>query len=332
MKDVAIDAGVSIGAVSKVLRDAYGVSDQMRARVQRSIDKLGYRPDVGARALRGSSLTVGVMLPELSSFYVSEVTEALAQELKETPYSVVVIPAGYDLAGQTEAVESLLDRRIDGLVVIAPWVAADWLENVARRTPTVAVGMHRAGNGFDTVVDDDRLGARLVVDHLVGLGHTRIVHTSENPGSDIGHPLSHSVRRLGYEEAMRAHGLEPEVLVTGYTSQGGVQAVQQLLASAERPTALFAGADVAAIGAMQALDEAGVRIPDDMSLAGYDNIRFSQMNRISLTTVDQSSTLTGSVTAKLLLERMQGGRTQGVQYSVTPRLVIRETTGPIRPA
>lgn len=330
MRDVAIDAGVSVAAVSKVLRDAYGVSDQMRARVQSSIDKLGYRPDIGARALRGASLTVGVMLPELSSFYVSEVAEAITQELKETPYSVVVIPAGYDIAGHTEAVESLLDRRIDGLVVIAPWLAADWLENVARRTPTVAVGMHRAGKNFDTVVDDDHLGARLVVDHLVELGHTRIVHTSENPGSDIGHPLSHSVRRQGYEDAMRRHGLEPEVLVTGYTSHGGSRAVEQLLAHAERPTALFAGADVAALGAMQALDEAGVRVPDDMSLAGYDNIRFTQMNRISLTTVDQSSAQTGSMTAKLLLERMQGGRTQGVQHSVTPTLLVRETTGPVR--
>lgn len=328
IKDVAAEAGVSVAAVSKVVRDAYGVSDEMRAKVQAAIDKLGYRPNVGARTMRGRSFTVGVKATELSSLFVGEVVEAIGDELNDTPFDMILAATGADPTRQRRSIESLLDRRIDGLIVVAPWVSPAWLEQVAERVPTVVIAQHGLSKAYDTVVNDDAEGARMVVDHLVKLGHRRIVHTSQPVGSDSAHPLSHVARQKGYEDAMRSQGLDPDVIVTSYSERGGYEAATRALRRAEPPTAIFAGADVAALGAMRAIEDAGLSVPGDVSLVGYDNIWISAIKRISLTTVDQSSQVTGAASARLLLERMEGERSQPVRYTVTPSLVVRGTTAP----
>ncbi len=328
IKDVAAEAGVSVAAVSKVVRDAYGVSDEMRAKVQAAIDKLGYRPNVGARTMRGRSYTVGVKATELSSLFVGEVVEAISDELDGTPFDMIMTATGPDRTRQKRSIEALLDRRIDGLIVIAPWVSPAWLEQVAARVPTVVVAQHGLTKGYDTVVNDDAEGARMVVDHLVGLGHRRIAHTSQPVGTDSAHPLSHVARQRGYEDAMRDHGLEPDVIVTSYSEHGGYEAAREALARPERPTAIFAGMDIAALGAMRAIEDAGLSVPGDISLVGYDNIWISAIKRISLTTVDQSSRVTGAASARLLLERMKGDRSQPVRYTVAPSLIVRGTSAP----
>lgn len=328
IKDVAAEAGVSVAAVSKVVRSAYGVSDEMRAKVQAAIDKLGYRPNVGARTMRGRSYTVGVKAVELSSLFVSEVVEAIGDELNDTPFDMILTATGADPTRQRRSIESLLDRRIDGLIVVAPWVSPAWLEQVAERVPTVVVAQHGLAKAYDTVVNDDAEGARMVVDHLVGLGHRAIAHTSQPAGSDSTHPLSHVARQKGYEDAMHSHGLEPDVIITSYSEHGGYEATRTALARPEPPTAIFAGADIAALGAMRAIEDTGLSVPGDVSLVGYDNIWVSAIKRISLTTVDQSSRVTGAASARLLLERMKGERSQPIRYTVTPSLIVRGTTAP----
>ena len=326
LKDVAAEAGVSVAAVSKVVRSAYGVSDGMRARVQLAIDKLGYRPDIGARAMRGRSYTVGVVGPHLSSFFVTEVIEAIVNQFKSTPYDVTIMVAGADGERQIQAVDSLLDRKVDGLILIAPWMSFDFLKRTGRTLPMVAVARHGKSQYFDTVVDDDDEGARIVVEHLVNLGHTRITHIGQSVGPNRAHPLSHVVRQQGYESAMAEHGLEPDVIVTAYSDQGGYDATKKVLARTSPPTAIFAGADVAALGALRAIEEAGMRVPEDISLVGYDNISITGTKRISLTTVDQSSHLTGEAAARLLIERMDEGRTRAARHVLAPSLIVRGTT------
>jgi LacI family transcriptional regulator len=327
LEDVAKEAGVSISAVSKVIRDAYGVSPRMRETVTDAINRLGYRPHAGARGMRGRSYTVGVMVTQLSSPFQPEVIEGITDELDATPYQEIVVVGGIAAERQRRCIESLVDRQVDGLILVAPFTSQDWLETVGAALPTVVVARHGGASAFDTVVDDEHVGARLMVDHLVELGHERIVHTTQ-PAAGLTRPfvLSHTARLDGYVKAMRRHGLEPDVIETAYTEQGGYEAGLEAMSRPVPPTAIFAGADIAALGVIRATEELGLRVPDDVTVTGYDNIHASSMGRISLTTIDQSGHLTGEAAARLLLERLDG-RTQLVHYVVAPRLVVRSTSG-----
>lgn len=326
IRDVARDAGVSVSAVSKVVRDAPGVSPQMRSTVTAVIDRLGYRPHAGARAMRGRSFTVGVVLTEMSSPFQVEIVDGLGAGLEGTGFQEVVIAAGIEPRRQIARIQALLDRQVDGLVLIAPWIEHARLEQIAERIPLVAVARHGGAAHFDTIVDDDARGAELVVDHLVGLGHRRILHTGQSAGGlEFPHVLSHTARAAGYEAAMRKHGLQPEVIVTEYSEEGGHRAALQALDRPDRPTAVFAGADIAALGVLRAAEERGLRVPEDLSVAGYDNIFLSGTGRVALTTVDQSGRSTGLAAGRLLLERI-GGRIAAERHVVGSDLVVRATT------
>jgi LacI family transcriptional regulator len=204
-----------------------------------------------------------------------------------------------------------------------------WIEKVAETVPVVAVALHGPASNFDTVVHDHRVGTQLVVDYLADAGHRRIVHTSMPP-ADVGEGfmLSHTATRLAFEQAMRRRHLQPDVIETWYDEQGGYQATRQAFDSAQPPTAIFAGADIAALGVLRAAEELGLRVPEDLTVVGYDNIYTSTINRISLTTVDQSGQLTGQASTRLLLERIDGGRSTPKQYVLAPRLITRGTSGP----
>ena len=329
IQDVAAAAGVSVSAVSKVVRGAYGVSPQMRSRVTAAIENLGYRPHAGARAMRGRSYTIGVVLAELRSPFQPEVAQGISDELEHTPYQDVIVTAnGTSPEHHKRGIEALLDRQVDALVLVAPWLDVPWIEKVAQTVPLVAVALHGPAKNFDTVNDDDRAGARLVVDHLVAAGHQSIVHTSMPPAQLGGSfVLSHTARRQGFEQAMRDHRLVPDVIETWYSEDGGYEAAMQALDRIHPPTAIFAGADIAALGVLRAVEERGLRVPEDLTVVGYDNIYISSIKRVSLTTVDQSGHLTGEACVRLLLARLDG-RTQPEQFVVVPDLVIRGTSGP----
>jgi len=326
IRDVALAAGVSTSAVSKVLRSASGVSPQMHRRVSEAIDTLHYRPHAGARGMRGASYTVGVMITEFSSPFQPEVAEGISMTLGDTPYQEIVVRGGTDPDHQRRSLEALFDRQVDGVVVVAPWTSQAWLEDLGRDIPTVVVARHGSSRHFDTVVSDDRRGAQLVVEHLAGLGHTRIAHTGQPSGGLRGqHVLSHTERQRGYEAAMRELGLQPDVVVTGYTEQGGYDAAHLLMGRADPPTAIFAGADIAALGVLRAADERGLRVPDDLAVAGYDDIAVAGMSRVGLTTVDESAQDTGHAAARLLIERI-AGRVEPVRFVLSPKLMVRSTT------
>jgi LacI family transcriptional regulator len=326
IQDVAREAAVSVSAVSKVLRDAYGVSPEMRAKVTAAIERLGYRPHAGARAMRGSSYTIGVMLVELSSPFQPELVDGITRELEPSPYQEILVAGGVSPERQQRSIEALIDRQVDGLILIAPFMSTSWLEQLASTVPTVVIARHGGAVNHDTIVSDNFDGARLIVDHLVGLGHRRITHISQpSPGLTRPFVLSHTPRSDGYVEAMKRHGLEPDVIETAHTEPGGYEAARQAFARPTPPTAIFAGADIAALGVLRAADEQGLHVPEDLSVTGYDNIYAAAIPQVSLTTVDQSAQLTGSMSARLLLERMNG-RTQPVHYVIAPRLVPRKTS------
>lgn len=328
INDVARAAGVSRAAVSKVIRNAYGVSPSMRERVGVAIEELGYRPSVAARSLRGSSFRLGLEIPHMGASFMTQIVEGAKHALAETPYQLMLAPADGPEYG---AMESLADGAVDGIIAVAPLVDAGWLETLARRVPIVMLGRHDRPHNYDTVVGDDVLGARAAMGHLLHLGHRRIAHLTENevvtpPGS--GTP--HDIRLQTYLACMAEAGLE-EVAVVARRSLGGESArlaTAELLAKAEPPTAIFAAHDDIAMDALAGIADAG-HGRGEVSVVGYDNTDLAAHPLISLTSVDQDGVDMGAQAATMLLERIQG-RTEPRRYMVTPTLRVRSSTAPPR--
>jgi LacI family transcriptional regulator len=326
--DVASHAQVSTTAVSKVIRNAYGVSPAMKDRVQAAIKELGYRPHAAARAMRGRTFTIGVLLPDIRSPFFAEIIDGLTEQLADTDYQAIMIQGGTTHKAEGRAIDALVDRQVDGVLMVAPIAARTRLEEVARDTPTVVLGRHERSAVYDTVFDDDDAGAELAVKHLIGLGHRRIVHIAHQDNARARPAdLLHVIRAETYQRVMRDHGLGDEIAVatTSYSAEGGYDGARQLLSRSPRPTAIFAGADQAAFGALAAVHEAGLAVPADVSVIGYDNIRLAALPNIALTSIDQDGVVMGRTVGRLLLERIEG-RTSAVRFSVTPSMVVRRTT------
>jgi LacI family transcriptional regulator len=327
--DVASHAQVSTTAVSKVLRNAYGVSPAMRDRVQAAIDELGYRPQAAARAMRGRTFTIGVLLPDIRNPFFPDILDGLTEQVG-TEYQVIIVQGGMDLKAEARAIEALVDRQVDGILAVAPLTAKAPLEKMAQGVPTVVLGPHERSAVYDSVIDDDDAGVELLMEHLIALGHRRIAHIAHADASRRRPAVTlQTIRAETYQRVMRDHGLADEIAIatTSYTEEGGYQGARELLARAPRPTAIFAGADLAAFGALAAVHEAGLAVPGDISVAGYDNTRMASLANVSLTSVDQDGATMGRTAGRLLLERI-GGRTASVRFSVNPALVPRRSTGP----
>jgi len=229
--DVARHAGVSTAAVSKVLRNAYGVSDGMSQRVRSSMAELGYRPHAAARSMRGRSFTIGLLLDNIRNPFYGDFLDGVTGALAKTDFQVLVGSAGFSAESQSRVADAMIDRAMDGLILIAPSMARSQVTALAKTIPAIVVGHHDTADEYDSVVDDDRAGAGLVVDHLVALGHRRIAHTSAmvKGGQWTGRP--EQVRSDGYRQAMHRHGLDEAVAIAGtsYSEEGGYQAGRELL-------------------------------------------------------------------------------------------------------
>jgi LacI family transcriptional regulator len=328
--DVARHAQVSTTAVSKVLRNAYGASPEMRAKVRRAIDELGYRPNAGARGLRGQTYTIGVMLPDIRNPFFPDVLDGITGRLGDTEYQVLLGPGCNGETEEARVTEAMLDRGMDGLILVAPISPRAHLEHLASSVPTVVVGRHGSSPLYDTVVADDVEGASLAVGHLAALGHRRIAHIEHHETDPTRLAEMPNARRAdGYRQAMRALGLGEwiDVVSTSYTQEGGYQGARELLARPRLPTAVFAGADIVAMGVLTAISEAGLAVPGDISVAGYDNTTFAALGPISLTSVDQAGHEIGGNAARLLLERLADRHRPTGQVRLSPTLVPRRTTG-----
>ena len=326
---MAREAGVSRAAVSKVIRNAAGVSPGMRLRVNAAIEQLNYRPSAAARAMRGSGYTLGLEIPHLGNQFLNRVIDGARKALDGTPYQLIIAPADGREYG---AIEALADRQVDGIVAISPSVEPAWLERLAERVPVVMIGRHDEPTNYDNVVGDDVAGAREVMAHLLGLGHRRIAHLTESeavtaPGSGI----PHSFRLSTYRECMVAAGLGSlvQVVRAGPLESSARDATAALLAGEPRPTAIFAAHDELAIGALAAIEELGLTARE-VSLVGYDNTQLAAHPAISLTSVDQSGLEMGIQAVTMLLERI-AGRTEPSRRSMTPSLRVRGSTAPAPP-
>jgi LacI family transcriptional regulator len=293
--------------------------------------ELGYRPHAAARGLRGQTYTIGVMLPDIRNPFFADILDGLTERLHDTDYQLVLGPGCNGIEAEKRVTDAMIDRSMDGLVLIAPISSRSRLEHIASLVPTVIVGRHSTASTYDAVNDDDFAGAGLVVDHLVALGHRRIGHIDHYETDPIRlAEMPNAVRAEGYRYAMRQHGLasEIDIVATSYTQEGGYRGAVEMFGRVARPTAIFAGADFVAMGVLQALAEAGLRVPDDISLAGYDNTTFAAFAPISLTSVDQAGHEMGVNAARLLLGRIADRQAPSAQVTLGPKLVVRGSTAP----
>jgi DNA-binding LacI/PurR family transcriptional regulator len=323
--DVAERAGVSKSLVSLVLRDAPNVSDAKRAAVTKAADEIGYRPNAVARSLvRRRSYLIGVMVSDLHNPYFTEVIDGIQEAARGSGYHALFNTGGRAAAEEDEALDTLLQLRTDGIVMAGPVLSSRRIAAVAASVPVVVVARHSRSPAHDSITNDDRMGARIAVDHLVSLGHRRIAHV------DGGRGAGAAQRRAGFLDAMDRHGLRSSArIVTGaFTEEGGRDGVTSLLGDRRGVTAVLVGNDLAAVGALDAFDEHGLRVPADMSLVGYDNIALAGLGHIDLTTIDQPRRDMGVTAVRLLLERHDEDRRSARHLVVPPSLVVRGSTGP----
>lgn len=326
--DVAERAGVSKSAVSKVLRNAYGISDALRQAVETAMADLNYRPQIAARGLRGRTYTIGVVMPDMRNPFFPDIINGIWDGLDGTPYQPLFAVRHSSDETEKSLIEMMLDRKLDGFVMIAPIVGHDYLWSLAAETPTVVIGRHESGGSFDTVNNDDEAGARLVVEHLARQGHRRIAFCGFEAREDAGfNPVVFRIK--GYRAAMKERGLPEQVLADeGWNTTHPAAArrlAAELLSSAQRPTAVFAWTDQVALTLMSVAAEMGLRIPEDLAVVGYDNSQFCSLSQIQLSSIDQDAQSLGSTAAELLVERIEG-RSGKIAFVTRPELVVRRSS------
>lgn len=284
--------------------------------------ELGYRANGLARRLvSGRTHTSGVVVTDLLNPFYAEVLHGINTEARAAAHRLLVA-SGADVSEAVDAAEGLLELRVEGLVLLGSELPSGVIEGLGREVPVVVVG---AGadryRRVDTVVDNDYLGARLAVEHLVSLGHQRIAHLAAETAS------AGRARRAGYEAAMRDAGLGRwiRVLPGDVTEQGGEEAARTALRGA-RVTAMFAVNDLAAVGAYDAIEESGGSVPGTVSLVGYDNTFLARTHRFSLTTVNQPRQEMGVLAMRTLLRRLSGVSAGRRLHMLPPTLIVRRST------
>jgi LacI family transcriptional regulator len=328
--DVAARAGVGIATVSRVLNDSPKVTEQTRLRVMEAIDALEFRPSSSARALsRGRSQTFGVIVPFFTHASAVERLRGVVAALEGSRHDLVLfnveLPAHRD-----EHFASLTGRdRADGLLVMTlPPTPEDLGRLTAAGVPVVLVDTR--GVGVPMVVTDDVEGGRIATRHLVELGHRRIAFIGDDREQGFGFTSSPQ-REVGYEQVLAEAGIayDPDLVRHGYHERDVAQRlVGELLAVADPPTAVFASSDVQATGAIAAARAHGLRVPEDLSVVGFDDIELAAY--VGLTTVRQPLFESGFTGARLLLAALQGeGASLGEEvHELSLELVERSTTAP----
>ena len=324
--DVASRAGMSKSLVSLALSGSPKVSDKSRAKIERAAEELGYRRNAAARSLAvRRSQTIGILVLDLHNPVFAEIVDVVQRTVRERGFSTMLVSGGNDPAREQKELETLLQFQVEGLILISHRLPEHTLARIATEVPCVTVTRDDvAVAGMDRVSNDDVAGAGLAVDHLVELGHKKIVHLSGG-----ANPVSQA-RATGYEAAMRAHGLESEISIVpgGLTDAAGFAAATTALS--QQPTALFVANDFAAMGAIAAIEEAGLRVPDDVSVIGYDGIALGALRNINLTSIAQPLVALGEKAAERLLQRIESPLAAAQHDKMRSQLLTRGTTGPAR--
>jgi LacI family transcriptional regulator len=329
LREVAEMAGVSAMTVSRVINGAAGVRDDTRRRVEEVIAALDYVPNRIARGLLSSRTGIlGLIVPDLVNPFFTLVVRGAETVARRAGYRVLLCNSEADLALELQYVDDMVSHRIEGLLIapVGDRSRANLLSLARRAFPLVLIDRSVDRLDCDLVQADSAAGAREMVEHLIAVGHRRIAFIK---GSD---DMSTSRDRLqGYQHALDAAAIDfrPElVFVTTVDRIGGYRAMQQVLRIEPRPTAVFAVNNMTALGAVQALREQGLAVPDDMALVCFDDVEHLAVLSPFLTVMDQPAEPLGTIAAQLLLERLGGQAGDRPRVvSMKPNLIVRQSCG-----
>ena len=335
MKDIAADLGLSMVTISKVLHGHPDIGEETRQRVLKRVKELRYQPNVAARSLvTGRSYLVGLVVPDLLHPFFAEVAKSLARTLRTRGYSLIIASSEEDPEIEEQEVEHMVARRLDGLVVAAATTSRALFDRLDKeQLAYVLIDRSFSGLSANFVGMDDIAAGSLATQHLIDRGCARIAHIR-------GRDDSTGTQRLeGYRRAMNAAGmavLEKYVIlretVDTESRLQGYEAMQRLLAVKPRPDGVFCYNDPMAIGAMDAVLNAGLRIPDDIAIIGCGNLHYDDSLRVPLSSIDQQSRLIGERAGKLVLGMIQAKiRTKPKSVVLEPQLVERASTARRKP-
>lgn len=328
IKDVAALAGVSFTTVSHVMNQTRPVSAPVEAKVRAAIRQLNYVPSGVARSLRARATgTIGLLVPNNTNPYFAELARGIEDYCERSGYCVFLCNSDDDARKQQSYLRVLREKRVDGLIVASAGddaVLVDLL--AATRVPVVMVDRQIAGLVADAVQIDHEAGAYLATRHLLELGHREIGCIGGPPGMDVS-----ALRLNGFKRAMQESGLTLgpySIVASDFSSHGGYDAAKRLFETV-KPTGIFAGNDMMGIGALRAAAERGLRVPQDVSVVGFDDIELGRYVFPALSTVGQPILSLGEATAQTLLDRI-AGTLEGEPHRqvLPPGLTVRESTGP----
>jgi LacI family transcriptional regulator len=324
IQDVAKAAGVSVSTVSRVLNDRLDVAPDTYQRVKGVIEELGYTSSLAARSMRSHKMDViGLIVPDVQEPFPIQVMRGVNRAIAKLDYDLLVYTSGnirkhYDGDRERHYVSLLNNSIIDGVIVITP-ASRHFMTNA----PVVAVDPHYENTEYPAVISTNWEGAMSAMSYLISLGHRRIGFIGGRPDLQ-----SANRRLLAYKDSLEQAGIpfEPQLVTQGdFTTEIGLICARQLLGLTEPPTAIFAANDQMAMGVYQAASEAGLQIPGDLSVVGFDNVPETALANPALTTVDQSIDEMGMIATQMLIKLIEGEILEERLHKTSTRLVIRES-------
>ena len=331
INDVAQLANVSNATVSHVINKTRKVNPETIEKVQWAIDQLNYQPNAMARCLKtGNSHLIGVLNYYSIDMYFAEVLTSLEAAAYQAGYDVMLRHTEPDGENQGDAISAWINKNIDGLIINSPLIDDEFYELIDRvNCPCVL--MHIDDDRFkgDIIRGNDMQASEEAVKYLIHLGHERIACIS-----GIAYPYhTASYRRMGYEKALKEAGFlvrEEYIIHTDYYIDEGYDAFKTLMALPEPPTAIFTYYDLLAVGALRAASDMGIRVPEDVSIMGYDDILLAKYTTPRLTSIDQNKQRIGEMAIQLIIDRIQDNSLPPRHIVLPMNLVVRESTGPVK--
>ncbi|MGQ9631621.1 MAG: LacI family DNA-binding transcriptional regulator [bacterium] len=326
IKDIARAAGVSINTVSRALNDKPDVSSRTRERILRIAKQLDYSPNYLAKSLVSKQTrTLGVIVTDNANPFYAQVIKGIEDVARRKGYNIILCNSDENPEREAEALRLLREKRVDGILITPVQRGRRYISDLrGLGIPFVLLNRHSKVAKTDYVINDNAYGASLAVGRLIEIGRRRIAYIS-------GPPSVSSVReRLeGCRRALQDRGLSPRNLIVKHTNlkmEDGYLSMKRLLNLSSPPTGVFAYSDLLAIGAMKAIREEGLRIPEDIALVGYDDIEYAAFLEVPLTTVRQPRYRIGEEAANILIDKLEGKGSDDVKHIVLrPELIVRRS-------
>lgn len=329
IKDVAKAAGVSYSTVSRALTGSPEISEETRSRILQICKEMNYTVNTVARSMvKKSTKLLGLIIPSVNNPFMSELAYHVDRQARARGYNIILCNSSRDPEQERELFELMIGRQVDGILLSpAGMESYEKLYPYLSRIPTVFIGENLREMPESYVSVDNFRGAQVGVEYLYKLGHREILYFGRRRGS-----MTHQLRAEGYAAACEHYGLTPHYCNNSFSSSSikyGYQLAKQLFSQELRYTAIFAATDTNALGIMQAAEEVNLRIPGDLSLLGFDNIRDGSLPRIGLSTIEQPKKMLASVAVETLLDKIQNDRDGYSHRILSPALVERSSCAPL---